>query len=185
MLPLRSRVDLGAMAIKGYSAFPKVRELLELHHQMILCHIQETHLGGFTLLQRSSRCILPLQTTGPAEKGFNRQGHSCYHNSYIGDDTLAFSTAKIWVAEFKNGRGNLEDDLRSGWPAAATPKENIDHVCYMVMDDWQLTINQIANAISISHDSVENILPNELGMNKASARRVPHLPSPECLSIAA
>ena len=29
MLPLRDRVDLGAMAMKGYSAFPKAPALLE------------------------------------------------------------------------------------------------------------------------------------------------------------
>ena len=35
VLPRRARVDLGAMAIKGYSAFPKARALLEPHHQII------------------------------------------------------------------------------------------------------------------------------------------------------
>ena len=34
MLLFRSRVDLGAMAIKGYSAFPKAPALLEPHHQI-------------------------------------------------------------------------------------------------------------------------------------------------------
>ena len=29
MLPLRARVDLGVMAMKGYSAFPKARNLLK------------------------------------------------------------------------------------------------------------------------------------------------------------
>ena len=35
MLPLRARVDLGAMAMKGYSAFPKAPVLLEPHHQIV------------------------------------------------------------------------------------------------------------------------------------------------------
>ena len=35
MLPLRARVDLGAMARKGYSAFPKAPALLALHHQIV------------------------------------------------------------------------------------------------------------------------------------------------------
>ena len=30
MLPLRARVDLGAMAMNGYSAFPKAPTLLEV-----------------------------------------------------------------------------------------------------------------------------------------------------------
>ena len=46
MLPLRPRVDLGAMAIKGYSAFPKASILLKPHHQIVLCHKQDTLLQG-------------------------------------------------------------------------------------------------------------------------------------------
>ena len=35
VLPLRARVDLGAMAMKGYSTFPKALALLEPHHQIV------------------------------------------------------------------------------------------------------------------------------------------------------
>ena len=35
MLPLRVRVDLGGMAIKGYAAFPKAPAFLEPYHQII------------------------------------------------------------------------------------------------------------------------------------------------------
>ena len=35
VLPLRARVDLGAMATKEYSAFPKAPALLEPHHQIV------------------------------------------------------------------------------------------------------------------------------------------------------
>ena len=44
MLPLRARVDLGVMTMKGYSVFRKVPALLEPHHQIVLCHIRT--LGG-------------------------------------------------------------------------------------------------------------------------------------------
>ena len=37
MLPFQARVDLGAMAIKGYSTFPKALALLEPHHQIVVC----------------------------------------------------------------------------------------------------------------------------------------------------
>ena len=39
MLPLRIRVVVGAMTMKGYSAFPKTLVLLEHHHQIVYCHI--------------------------------------------------------------------------------------------------------------------------------------------------
>ena len=64
VLPFRVSVDLGAMAMKGYSAFPKAPALLEPHYQTVLCHIQDTRWGGLTLLQRCSRCILQPQPTG-------------------------------------------------------------------------------------------------------------------------
>ena len=40
VLPLQERTDLGEMAIKGYSVFPKLPALLEPHHQILLCHIR-------------------------------------------------------------------------------------------------------------------------------------------------
>ena len=51
------------MAIKGYSAFPKVTALLEPHHQILLRHMQDTDWEGFTLLQRCSGSILHPQPT--------------------------------------------------------------------------------------------------------------------------
>ena len=35
LLRLQARVDLGAVAMKEYSAFPKAPALLELHHQIV------------------------------------------------------------------------------------------------------------------------------------------------------
>ena len=35
VLPFRARVDLGAMAKKGFSAFPKAPVSLEPHHQIV------------------------------------------------------------------------------------------------------------------------------------------------------
>ena len=47
MLPFWTKVDKGAMAMKGYSAFPKAPASLENHHQIVLCHIQDTHWGSY------------------------------------------------------------------------------------------------------------------------------------------
>ena len=41
MLPLQGRGDLGAIAIKGYSVFPKAPALHVPHHRIILYHIQD------------------------------------------------------------------------------------------------------------------------------------------------
>ena len=61
VFPLQTRVDLRAMAIKGYSTFPKAPALLEPRHQIVYFHIQETRWGR--LRQRCNRCILQPQPT--------------------------------------------------------------------------------------------------------------------------
>ena len=42
MLPICVREDLGAKALKGYSAFHRTLALLEPHHQIVKCHKQDT-----------------------------------------------------------------------------------------------------------------------------------------------
>ena len=82
---------------------------------------------------------------------------------------------KKWAAEFKRGRKSLKDDPISGRPSTATTQKNIDCFHQMVMNDRRLTISHLANVISISRKRVENILRNELGMSKVSARMVSRL----------
>ena len=48
MLPLRARVDLEAMAMKGYPGFPKSPALLKPHHQIV---ISRTLIRGVLLLR--------------------------------------------------------------------------------------------------------------------------------------
>ena len=54
MLQFQARVDQGAMAMKGFSAFPKAPALLEPHHQIVYCHIQDTHWWGVLALYREA-----------------------------------------------------------------------------------------------------------------------------------
>lgn len=63
----------------------------------------------------------------------------------------------------------MEDDPVSRFPAT---EENIDRAHYVMVYDRQLTVNQINNAINISHERTENILHNKLGVTKVTARKV-------------
>ena len=49
---------------EGVLRIPKDPALLEPHNQIVQNHIQNTHGGGRTLMQRCSRCILQPQPTG-------------------------------------------------------------------------------------------------------------------------
>ena len=68
MLPLRVRVDLGAIAMKGYSAFPNAPALLEPHHQIIYYHIQNTRWRWWDLtpseVMQSVCSIAPADGSG-------------------------------------------------------------------------------------------------------------------------
>ena len=49
MLPRRAKVNLGAMAMKRCSAFPKAPASLEPPHRIVWSHIQDTHWRGGVL----------------------------------------------------------------------------------------------------------------------------------------
>ena len=55
MLLLRARVDLGAMPIKGHSAFPKAPVLMEPHHQISYYYIEDNRWGR--VLPTSRRAV--------------------------------------------------------------------------------------------------------------------------------
>ena len=92
----------------------------------------------------------------------------------LGSTALWYATVKRWAVHFemakKKEKDSLEVDDRCGRPTTTTTEENIAHVHRVVLDDRHLTVNQIANTVCISHERLENILHNELGMLKVSAR---------------
>ena len=62
VLQFRARVDLGAMAMKGCSAFPNAPASLEPHYQIVGCHIQDTHRGYYPSTEMQS-----VYSTAPAD----------------------------------------------------------------------------------------------------------------------
>ena len=64
MQQLWARLDLGVMAMKGYSAFPKSPALQKSHNQIVKCYIQDTGWRSLTPLQRCSLCILQPRSLG-------------------------------------------------------------------------------------------------------------------------
>ena len=65
MLPPLARVDLGALAIKGYSAFPEDPALLDPHQQIVECHIKDLRWESLTL----SSEMLSVYSAAPAQLG--------------------------------------------------------------------------------------------------------------------
>lgn len=99
--------------------------------------------------------------------------------STLGESAPSYTTVKKWVAEFKRGRETIDDDPRSGRPKTSTTEENVGIVCDLILKDRRLTVREIADTIGISYERTQNIIVNELGFSKVSARWVPRLLSVE------
>ena len=59
VLPIRARVDQGAIAMKGYSIFPKALGL-EHHHLIVSCYNQDTRYAGVSPLYRDAVGVLHI-----------------------------------------------------------------------------------------------------------------------------
>ena len=98
-----------------------------------------------------------------------------------GSSTPSYAQVKFWVGEFKCGRTSLEDEARSGRPLDATDEEMCKKVRDPVYSDRRIQVEEIAQALGISHGSVSTILHDRLGMRKLTARWVPKFLRMNCL----
>ena len=90
-----------------------------------------------------------------------------------GSSAPSYAQVKFWVGEFKRGRTSLEDEARSGRPLDATDEEMCKKVRYLVYSDRRIQVEEIAQAVGISHGSVSTNLYGPLDMRKLTARWVP------------
>ena len=97
----------------------------------------------------------------------------------LGEEAPSYTTVKKWAAEFKRGRESLEDDPRSGRPVTVSTQDVIDKVLDIILADRRTTQRTIAFELQISQERVHNIIHQDLGMTKVSARWVPRLLTPD------
>ena len=102
-----------------------------------------------------------------------------------GSSALSYAQVKFWVGEFKRGRTSLEDEARSGRPLDATDAEMCKKVRNLVYSARRIQVEEIAQALGISHGSVSTILHDSLGMRKLTARWVPKSLSDEQMATRA
>ena len=86
-----------------------------------------------------------------------------------GSSAPSYALVKFWVGEFKRGRTSL-DEARSGRPLDATNEEMCKKVQDLVYSDRQIQVEDIAQALGISHGSLSTILHDRLGTRKLIAR---------------
>ena len=109
MLPLRARVDLGAMAIKGYSAFPKLQHLWNLTIRLISV-IYRTFVGGGA--SNPSAEVQSVFSTFPADWASDIFKDSTYFLRVLIHEVVLVNKYLVdvycWVPDFWNfGRGSF------------------------------------------------------------------------------
>ena len=72
---------------------------------------------------------------------------------------------KFWIGEFKRSRTSLEVEVRSGRPRDATGEEMCKKIRDLVYSERRIQVEEIAQALGISHGSVSTILYDHLGMD--------------------
>ena len=102
-----------------------------------------------------------------------------------GSSAPFYAQVKFWVGEFKRSRTSLEDEATSGRPLDATNEEMCKKVRDLVYSDRRIQVEEIAQALGISHGSVSTILHDRLGMRKLTARWVPKSLSDEQMATRA
>ena len=106
-------------------------------------------------------------------KGKTGQEIHCELTNVYWSSAPLYAQVKFWVGEFKRSRTSLEDKTRSGRQSDATDEEMCNKVQDLVYSDRRIKMEEIANALHISHGSISTTLHNRLGMHKLTARWVP------------
>ena len=101
-------------------------------------------------------------------KGKTGQEIHCKLADVKGSSAPPYAQDKFWVGEFKRGRTSLEDEARSGRPLDATDEEMCKKVQDLVYSDRQIQVEEIVQALGISHDSISTSLHDRLGMHNLS-----------------
>ena len=118
-------------------------------------------------------------------KGKTGQEIHCELTNVYGSSAPSYAQVKFWVGEFKRSRTSLEGETRSGRPSDATDEEMCNKVRDLVYSDRRIKVEEIANALHISHGSVSTTLHEPLGMHKLTARWIPKFLSDEQMATRA
>ena len=97
----------------------------------------------------------------------------CELTNAYGSSAPSYAQVKCWVGELKRSRTSLEDETRPARTSNATDEEMCNKVRDLVYFDRRFKVEEITNALHISHGSVSSTLHDRLGMHKLTARWVP------------
>ncbi|CAF3709708.1 unnamed protein product [Rotaria sp. Silwood1] len=101
---------------------------------------------------------------------------SVIHNelfSVYGDEAPSLRTVQRWSKSFREGREEIEDEVRPGRPITETTAENIERVRLLIDHDPYITIEKVQEQTDLSYGTVQRIISDHLKLRKITARYVP------------
>ena len=91
-------------------------------------------------------------------------------DKYYSDSDPSYGIVQKWFTEFRCGRTSTETKPSAGRPNEITTPEMINEIHYIIFDDSEVKVYEIAMIISISIERVVNILHIHLCMRKFCAK---------------
>ena len=82
------------------------------------------------------------------------------------------------MRKFKSGFLSIHDSPREGRPNFVVTEDSVCQVKTLVLEDWRVTVKQLAAITKMNVGSIETILHDHHHMSKVSARWVPRLLTP-------
>ena len=77
-------------------------------------------------------------------------------------------------AHFRDGREDMQDDVRNGRPSTARTDENVESVHRLLTEERRTTLQTIADCLNIGNETVRRIVTKDFGKRKIRARFVPY-----------
>ncbi|CAM4931328.1 unnamed protein product [Rotaria socialis] len=90
------------------------------------------------------------------------------------DQAPSYNTVVRWSKLCREGREEVEDELRPGRPVAETTSDNIEKVLYLIDNDPYLTIDEIQVETGLSQGTTQRIVSDHLKLKKITARWIPN-----------
>jgi histone-lysine N-methyltransferase SETMAR len=110
--------------------------------------------------------FLRLKGTSPAE--IHRQVVEVY-----GANIMSRKHVWVWCTAFDNGRTDVQDEQRSGWPSTSTTDDNVCRIEGLIQENRRIRLSYIADERNISIGTVRNIVHEQLRYRKVCSRWVP------------
>ncbi|KAG5345380.1 SETMR methyltransferase, partial [Acromyrmex charruanus] len=88
-------------------------------------------------------------------------------DAVYGNSSPSMTTVKYWFNEFKRGRSSVFEKRQA---ARHTWLEIVEKVYDMILADRRTKVHEVAEAVGMSYGTAFNILHDNLGMKKLSAR---------------